>query len=431
VRKAIAGLVLFVTAGAGALLAYQTAARQREYRALVARGDAALRDDQTFAAIEAYSGAIVLRPDSMLAYLRRGETYRRRADRGDLDLAGRDFRTAATLDPAATRPLEELGDVRYQLQQFDRATAAYERAVRLDDRSARLAYKLALSRYRSGDVDGALTALDQVLRLEDRTADAYYLLGVCLRDKHRTAEAVKAFDQAVALSPALIPAREELADIYGESGRRTDQLEQLQLLAGLDRERIARHVALGLAHARARHWDTAVLTLGAALERAQDDTLLYRALGQVWLESAAARDDRVDLSKAREALERVASSAGATCEGLMLSGRAALQDGDLETAEHMLRQATLRFPVDPAALLLYASVAERQNHADAARRALIQYSALVASDPDFVAHATKIAALSLKVNDADTASEWIRRGLDKDPQNAPLLALAKRVNRDS
>ena len=68
----------------------------------------AWRGDQTLAAIEDYSGAIVLRPDSMLAHLRRGETYRQR---GDLDDAARDFREAASLDPTATRPLEELGDV--------------------------------------------------------------------------------------------------------------------------------------------------------------------------------------------------------------------------------------------------------------------------------------------------------------------------------
>jgi tetratricopeptide (TPR) repeat protein len=425
----IAGLVLLLGATAGAALAYQAAARQRDYRLLVARGDAALREDQTFAAIEAYSGAIALRPDSMLAYLRRGETYRRRADRGDLDAAGRDFRKAAALDASATRPIEELGDVRYQLQQFDRATSAYERAVRLDDRSARLAYKLALARYRAGDLDAALAALDQTVRLDDRMADAYYLLGVCRRDTRRTADAVKAFEQAVALSPALIPAREELADIYGELGRRTDQLEQLQVLAGLDRGRVARHVAVGLAHSRARHWDTAVLTLGAALERSQDDTPLYRALGQVWLDSALAKDDRVDLGKARQALDRVASSASASSDVLTLSGRAALQDGDVDGAERALQQAIHRFPVDPAALLLYATVAERQNHPDAARRALIQYTALVTSDADLPGHAARIAALSLRVNDLDSAAQWIRRGLDKDPQHPQLLALARRAAR--
>src|SRR5262249_33087833 len=155
-------------------------------------------------------------------------------------------------------------------------------------------------------------------------ADVYYLQGICLRDRQRTGEAVKALERSVTLSPALIVAREELADLYGELGRKADQLEQLQVLAGLDRDRVARQIAGRLAHARAHHWDSAVLTLGAALERGQDDTLLYRALGQVWLESALVKNDRVDLSKARQALDRIAASPGATSEALLLSGRAAL-----------------------------------------------------------------------------------------------------------
>lgn len=429
-RKTIAALVLLLGA-VGAALAYHIAALQRDYRTAVIRGDAALRDDQSFAAIEAYSGAIYLRPDSMLGYLRRGETYRKRADRGDLEAAARDFNKAARLDASSTRPLEELGDVRYQLQQYDRAVDAYERAVRLDDRSARVTYKLALARFRNGDLDGALTALDQTIRIDDHMTDAHYMRGICLRDKHRNAEAVKALEQAVALSPALIPAREELADLYGEMDRRTDQLDQLQVLAGLDRTRIERHIAVALTHARGRKFDAAVLTLGSALERAQDDPALYRAIGQVWLESALARDDRVDLSKAREALARVASSPTATSEALWLAGRAAIQDNDYDGAEQTLRQAAQRFPVAPPAVLLYATVAERQNHPDEARRALIQYEALVATDTDFVAHATRIATLSVRVNDLATAGDWIQRGLARDPQNVALAALARRVTAPS
>src|SRR5205807_7844116 len=114
--------------------------------------------------IEPYSGAIALRPDSMLAYLRRGETYQRRADRGDLDLAVRDFRKASALDSTATRPLEELGDALYQLQRYPRAVEAYAQFARLDDRSIRVTYKLALSQYRAGSVDRALESVDRVLR---------------------------------------------------------------------------------------------------------------------------------------------------------------------------------------------------------------------------------------------------------------------------
>src|SRR5205814_5594287 len=132
-KRGIVGVLVLVATAAGAAFAYQAAARQRDYRTLLRRGDAALAEDQTFGAIEAYSGAIALRPDAMLAYLRRGETYERRADSGDLELAARDFRTAAALDPASTRPLDEPGDVLYQLHQYDRAADAFERCARLDD----------------------------------------------------------------------------------------------------------------------------------------------------------------------------------------------------------------------------------------------------------------------------------------------------------
>jgi tetratricopeptide (TPR) repeat protein len=426
-KRTIALVGIVASALVGVVLADLVASRQRDYRALLVRGDDALRKDETFDAIEAYSGAIALRPDSMLAYLRRGETYRRRADRGDLEAAARDFRKAASLDRSSTRPLEELGDVTYRLQRYDRAVDAYERSMRIDERAARISYKLALARYRNNDIDGALAALDQTVRLDDRMADAYCLMGVCFREKGRTADALRALERAVALSPALIPAREELADIFATLDRRADYLEQLQLLTSLDRDQAARPVAVAVAHARSRRWDAAVVTLTAALERMPDDLLLYRALGQVWFESAQARGDRVDLDKAREALERVAANPAATSEMLTLAGRAALEDGDVDTAERRLQDATTRFPVDPAAMLLYANVAERQSHFDNARRALLQYEALVVDDADLVGHAMRIATLSARVDDPATAAEWIKRGLDRDPQNAQLQALAKRV----
>jgi tetratricopeptide (TPR) repeat protein len=461
VKRAFFVVTLLALAVVGAAVAYQAAARQRQYRALLARGDQALREDQTFAAVEAYSGAIAWRPDSMLAYLRRAETYQRRADRGDLDMAARDFRQAAALDPTATRPLEELGDVLYQRQRYERAAEAYERYVRLDDRSARVTYKLSLARYRAGDVTAAMSSINDTIRLDDRMADAYYLLGVCLRDRSRPAAALAAFEKAVALSPGLIPAREELADLYASAGRPAAELEQLQVLAGLDGAHIERQVAIGLAHARAHRWDLAVLTLGSALERTPDNLSIYGALGQVWLESARARDDRVELSKAREALERAASDPDATSDILARYGRTLLQDGDPEGAERALQQAITRYPIDPEALALYAAAAERQNHLFAARDALIHYGAVVTADVDAAARAVRIAGLSLRLNQPDVATTWLRhaqsaspndlrvaaaladaqlragdragahatvvRGLEKDPGNAALLALAART----
>jgi len=272
-------------------------------------------------------------------------------------------------------------------------------------------------------------------------------------------DALRALEQAVTLAPGMIPAREELADLYGSLDRHGDALEQLQMIAGLDRDHVARQVAIGLAHARAGHWDMAVLTLGSALDRHPNEPEIYRALGKVWLERP--RDDRAFLSKAREALERVASSPAATSDTLTLYGRALLQEGDVDGAERALQQATTRFPIDPSAFVLYASTAEKQNHLAAARQALIQYSGLTSNDADFVQRATRIAALSLRVNEPQTAVRWLTqavssnpndvrlmaaladaqlragdreaaqatlaRGLEKDPKNPTLLALARRV----
>src|SRR5438552_3987668 len=260
-------LIVVLAVTAGAVVVYQAAARDRKYQQRLARGDAALTADQTFAAIEAYSRAIALRPDSMLARLRRGETYQRR---GDLDAAAHDFREAAALDPTAPRPFEELGKVLHQLQRYRRAAEAYESALALDDRSARLSYKLALSRYRAGELDAAIASATRTVRLSDSSAEAYYLLGLCLRDRTRTAEAHHAFEQAVAISPGFIAAREELADLFAGQNRRADELDQLQVIAGLDRDHVERQIAVGLAQARAGHAEPAVIALRTALERTPD-----------------------------------------------------------------------------------------------------------------------------------------------------------------
>ncbi len=167
-------------------------------------------------------------------------------------MAARDFRAAAALDPTATRPLEALGDVLYAQERFRRAAETYEARLRLDDRSAPIRYKLALARYRDGAVDTALAETRRALALDAQLADAYYLAALCLRDKGLSERCRRvASDSRSNRSPGLIAAREELADMLAAAGRYVEQLEQLQVLAGLDGRRPERQIAIGLAQARA------------------------------------------------------------------------------------------------------------------------------------------------------------------------------------
>jgi len=410
VKRILAGSVLLALSAAGAY-GYTLSERERSYRQQIADGDAALGRDNTFAAVESFSGAITLKPDAMLGYLKRGETYRRR---GEFVAAIRDLRRASELDPTATRPLEELGDAYLAdtPHRYGSAAERYEQYVRLDNNSPRVLYKLAFAKYHEGRADAAIDAARRALALDDKFAEANYLLGLCYRDAQQPDAARKVLEEAVRLQPTLHHAREELADLYGALERVDDRLNQLEVLTALD-PGPSREVALGLAYARAGQTDRAVTTLARASERYPDQRYTYVALGRVWLEIAQARSDRVALSKAIGALEGAVGSEDSS-EALTLFGRALLMASDAETAERMLMDATARKPVEPAAFAYLADAAERLSHFSVARQALIDYEALrgETEPPRRAANAIRLAELSLRMNDPAAAAAYFVRAAD-------------------
>ena len=431
--------VLAVFACAAAVYAYSAARRERTFRLFIQRGDAALAKDDTFAAIENFSGAITLKDDSMLGYLKRGEAYRRRQQ---LDSAGkdsrqvpkfdpaadaamRDLRRAAELDPLAPRPVELLGDVNYALLRYDRAVQQYQRYIELDDRSPRVLYKLALAQYRAGRPRPAVSALQKAVAINDRFPEAYYLLGLCFRDLQQRTESLRALQTSVKLAPAMIHAREELADLYARSGRQDDRIAQLEALLGFD-PGPSRQVALGLAYARAGQFDRAVTTLGHAAERYPDHSYTYVALGRVWLEKGQARPDRVDLSKALGALQEAVGNDDSS-EALTLFGRALLLSQNVALAETVLQQAADKLPVDPQAFYYLADAAERRGHSEVARRALLDYRALQGEERDArrrAAMAVRIADLSMKTGDTAGAAIWYQQAIEVTGGDAALLVRA-------
>lgn len=357
----------------GVVLAWYAVRQERQFQRLIAAGDAALAQDQTYGAIEAFSGALALKRDSMLAHLKRGDTYRRR---GELTAALRDLREASALDPSAPRPVELLGDVNAAMGRYERASEHYQAFTALDDRSPRVLYKLALAHYRNGQVERAIEPLRDAVALDERFTEAHYLLGMCLRERGQDDEALRALTRAVEISPAFAAAREELVDLFDRTDRRQAALEQLEALAALEPARAERLISVGLAYARWGRTDAAILTLGRAAERYPDEPAVYTALGRVWLEAAELRNDRVALSKAIEALQPTAASATASGETLMLYGRAMLRSGDARAAERILLQAVGKPPVEPAAFRYLADAAERLGHLPVARDALLRYVAL-------------------------------------------------------
>lgn len=418
VKRALAAAIAFLLLLA-ALVAYGGHRREEGHQRLVVDGDAAAATGDLSAAIEAFSGAIAVRPDAMIGHLKRGEAYHRR---GELDEALRDLRRAVELDPYAPRAYELLGDVYYQLRRYDRAAAEYQAGVSLDDRASRLFYKLGLAHFGAGQPAMSEAALRRALELDDRFAEAEYLLGLSLTDLDRPKEAAAAFRRAIALDPGLLAAREALASVAPRLGRPDDRIAQLEALRALEGGG-SREVALALAYARSGRTEYAVAALGRAIERYPDYPHTRVALGRIWLDIAESREDRIALGKALEALE-AATAVVRTSEALTLLGRALLRSGDVKRAERLLVEACALRPVDPAAFYHLADAAGRLNRPEAAREALLDYHVLTGDDPvprRRAAFAARIAALADATRAPALAAEWYRRAAAAGAGDADLL----------
>lgn len=414
-------LVLALVAAAGGLgaLAVLAYGADREYQRLIAAGDAALAADQPFQALEAYSGAVALRPDAMLAHLKRGITYQ---SRGELQNAVRDLQRAVELDPSAPRPFELLGDVNAALTRYDRAATSYERSLALDDRSASVLYKLGLSLYRGRQPGEAIAPLERAVALEPRFAEAHHLLGLSFREEGRLAEARGALEEATRLSPGLTPPREALAEVYVMLGEDRRGIDQLEALAALEPTRPERLIAVGLAQARVGRRDAAVVALSRAVERFPDAGEVYAALGHIWLEVAEEDADRVALVKAIGALTSALERSEPTAAALTDFGRALMLSGDAAGAERQFQQAVARLPVPPEVYLYLADLYGRSKRPRDARDALVRYATLLGDAEPLGQVPVRIAALSLRLGEPDLAVRWYERAIDESGPTAPLLA---------
>jgi tetratricopeptide (TPR) repeat protein len=427
-----------VAAAAGAWGAARYLGQESQYRRLLEDGDRFLAAGDSIAAIEAFSGAITLRGQSMVAHYRRGEAH---LSLRQFDQANRDLREAARLESDAPQPLVSLGRLHELRGEHLEAARMYERAaetLRAEDPA--LLYTLALARYRAGAAANAPASAEQpllqIVARPDAFPEAYYLLGLVRRDTRNFDGAAQALETAVRLSPDLSAAREELADLYRQMDRPVDEMRHLQQLALSDRQ-AHRQVTMALAELRHGQPSASLATLSAASAADPHDSRVQLALGRVHLAQAERGLDPVSLDQARTALEKALGGTARRSEGLALFGRVLHLSGDLPGAETLLRDAVATTPVAPEAFAYLADAAEQLGHALDARDALVNLDAVqgdTASAEVRAARARRIGALSLAGNDARGALPYLMQahaGGHTDSATLGLIARARWLTGDT
>jgi tetratricopeptide (TPR) repeat protein len=419
---------LFGVIVAVAILAALAVQLQRDvrYRELLASGERSLEAGNAYAAIESFSGALALRPRSMVAHYRRGEAYR--VLRQD-DQAIENVLQANRLAPDAPDPLLTLGEIYDVRGEPAQAAYWYARAVeRLGDSDPAALYALALARYRAGQPAAAQGPLERAVADGQSPAEAHYLLGLVHRDRRDIPAAIQSLERAVQMSATLTAAREELADLYAAEARPQDELRQLQALAAAD-PHVERRVAIALAEARHGEFDAALRTLAAAggstdAAATAPDSRIHLALGRIHLIRAERTGDRTAAVRARDLLEQALGGTARRSEGLALYGRALFLSGDIAAAERILVDATATSPVSPQAFAYLADAAERLGHARDARDALVRLDALEGDTVTAHVRASRLqrtGVLSLRCGDARAAALALAQAVDAGIADAETM----------
>ena len=418
-RRRTAVTAIVSAAVAGLVLIWNTIGQDRAFRALIAEGNAALAASDLSGAAAAFSGALAIQPESMLAHLKRGDTYRRR---GELAAALADLTAANALDPAATRVKELLGDLHTELGHTSRAVSAYRDYLALDDRAPLVLVKLGGVELREGQTAAALASARKALAFDAGLAEAHYLEGLALRISNPP-QAVRAFSRAVELKPSFLSAREQLAAGLLTSGRVREGVEALEALVALEPSQPARVAAVGIALADAGRTDSALQRLDRADEQFPGDPMIAAARGEVLLDRAEADKDRALTAEAEAILTPLANRAHPQAAILSAMGRARMLAGDPRGALPWLERATAQLPVAPADLRLLARAAAEAGDDGRVLDALIRHEAVNPGSAFALTHARRIAGYALSSGNPPLAAQWAERALRVEPGDAKALAL--------
>lgn len=162
------------------------------------RGDQAFNDEHYEDAINAYTAAISLNPDSAIAYSNRGSTYNRITQ---YEKAIEDCSKAIELDPNYSRAFNNRGFAYRHLKQYEKAIRDYNKAIDLNPNYA-IAFSNRGHAYSSiGEYGKAIEDCSKAIELDPNYSSAFINRGSIYEHLEQYDKAIKDLNKAIDLDP--------------------------------------------------------------------------------------------------------------------------------------------------------------------------------------------------------------------------------------
>jgi tetratricopeptide (TPR) repeat protein len=160
--------------------------------------------------------------------MKRYDAGRAAYDKGDLDIAIKEYEAAVRLESKFVDALIDLGDAYFDKIDLDDAVDAYQRALVLDKDNVDAQFRLGRVSYARRDYDTALKEYNDVLKVRANDPEAIYNIALTYKALKRYEDAIPYFEKAIAARTKPFPeARINLARCYFE----LDKLDESEAAA--------------------------------------------------------------------------------------------------------------------------------------------------------------------------------------------------------
>ena len=258
--------------------------------------------------------------DNAISYFQRAENYDENNPEIYLNLARtyrkkRDFNNAvkyaeksSEMIPGDVNPLILLGNINYELTNWDEAIRYYEKALKIDSNNPALLYNMALALFKKGERFPALEFLKKAAdsdKIGDVAYNSYSRLGAEFLESNMFDLAEKYLVQATHLRPQDPIGRYNLAVAYLRQNKNAEALRELEESERLSQGDMVLLESIGESYFSLKDYDRSLRSYSKVLETSSRNVKILSRIGEIYYTKG-------DLERAYESYRKVTQIQPAT-----------------------------------------------------------------------------------------------------------------------